>query len=343
MSIKCMNYVWEHSETTGADRLMLLALADSCNDDGEWSPGVSRLADKCKVSERAAQYTLRRLEELGEIKILHQQGFKTKTGHTNKYVMARYRLHVGLERGVQPVAGLDNDGVKPIAPHKREGVKPIAPVGVQPIAPESSVLPTSNTLPTRSDQGEGSKIVAPPPTPTTQSIAVAVNGHSKPQRIANDSYDLLPSQSASPPPQVAVSPPAPGAATQAQLQRWAPQVEPRKFVRGYIPAGKGETPTEIWYESFSVTDAATRLTAPDQDDLRACTDLAKLRTIITTFRQCDFHRKRNIRLILDWYRDGIPEKYRGKEQSTHANQSTAPAPAEPTGRYAKLKAGKTTA
>ena len=130
MSIKCMNYVWEQSETTGADRLMLLALAYSCNDDGEWSPGVARLADKCKVSERAAQYTLRRLEELGELEIHTGQGFATKNGRTNKYVMKRYQE-------VQSIAG-----VQSIAPVR---VKPIAPQGVKPVAPESSVLPTSIT------------------------------------------------------------------------------------------------------------------------------------------------------------------------------------------------------
>ena len=109
---------------------MLLALADSCNDDGEWSPGVARLADKCKVSERAAQYTLRRLEELGELEIHTGQGFATKNGRTNKYVMKRYQE-------VQPIAG-----VQSIAPVR---VKSIAPQGVKPVAPESSVLPTSIT------------------------------------------------------------------------------------------------------------------------------------------------------------------------------------------------------
>lgn len=109
--------------------------------------------------------------------------------------------------------------------------------------------------------------------------------------------------------------------TPKQLQRWAPQVDPRKFANGYIPTGAGATPVEVWYESFSVQEVQTRLTAPDQDDLRSCADLARLREVVTTFRQCDFKRKRNIRLILDWYRDGIPDTYR---RPTGATNGTAP-------------------
>lgn len=139
MSIKCMNYVWEHSETEGADRLMLLALADSCSDDGEWSPGVTSLAKKCNVKERAAQYTLRRLVDAGEIAVELNAGFNTKTGRTNKYIMVRY---------------LNFKGVQPTAPLNSQGVQPTAPQGVQPTAPDPSVLTTSKNKRVLATQGK---------------------------------------------------------------------------------------------------------------------------------------------------------------------------------------------
>ena len=325
MSIKCMNYVWEHSKTTGADRLMLLALADSCNDDGEWSPGVSRLADKCQVSERAAQYTLRRLEEMGEIEILHQQGFKTKTGHTNKYLMKRYQQRVGQAEGVQPIAPFDNEGVKPVAPRKAKGVKPVAPLGVQPIAPESSVLPTSNTLPIRSDQGEGSKIAAAPPAPPP---ATPVS-----ERMGNEEYEHPLTKSLLPSPPIA-APPSPKRIT-------SPHFDPRRLRDGYIPAGEGVNPVEIYFERYSANEC--KLNAPSQDDLiRAVTDLGRWRQVVIAWQQSGY-KPANIKGMLDWYHD--PSKIpgarsdNGKEKSS-GHHATTPAP-EP-GRYAKLKAGKVT-
>lgn len=160
MSIKCMNYVWEQSQTKGADRLMLLAIADSCNDDGEWAPGVARLAEKCGVTDRAAQYTLRRLEDQGELAVLAGEGFPTKNGRTNKYVMKRYREAQSIA-GVKPVAPLINNGVKPIAPLGPQGVKPVAPQGVKPVAPEPSVLPTS-TVSTRKENTRACEADSPP-------------------------------------------------------------------------------------------------------------------------------------------------------------------------------------
>lgn len=145
----------------------------------------------------------------------------------------------------------------------------------------------------RSDLNSVSSRQQPPAPPQTALPA-------KPPRLPNDGYEMPTAND--PPPVVEPTP--------KQLQRWAPQVDPRKFVNGYIPAEKGATPVEVWYESFSVQEVQTRLTAPDQDDLRSCADLARLREVVATFRQCDFKRKRNIRLILDWYRDGIPDTYR---------------------------------
>lgn len=84
----------------------------------------------------------------------------------------------------------------------------------------------------------------------------------------------------------------------------SPRRDGRKFQGGYIPAGAGTTPVEVYYESFSMSEA--KLSAPNEDDLtRECTDLDRLRSVLTAYRRSNY-RKGNVQLILDWYRDGVP-------------------------------------
>lgn len=83
-----------------------------------------------------------------------------------------------------------------------------------------------------------------------------------------------------------------------------PRCDGRKFQGGYIPAGAGTTPVEVYYESFSMSEA--KLSAPNEDDLTsACPDLDRLRSVLTAYRRSNY-RKGNVQLILDWYRDGVP-------------------------------------
>ena len=51
MSIRVMSDVWDLSESTGSARLVLLAIADSCDHDGTnaW-PAIETIAKKTKVS-----------------------------------------------------------------------------------------------------------------------------------------------------------------------------------------------------------------------------------------------------------------------------------------------------
>ncbi len=125
MSVRCSSYVWDHSETKGSDRLVLLAIADACNDDGQWSPGVTRLADKTKLSERQTQRCLSNLREQGEIEILYNKGIKTSSGYTNHYIMTGYLNH---HKGVTPTSPLPEKGVTPTSPLPEKGVTPTSPL-----------------------------------------------------------------------------------------------------------------------------------------------------------------------------------------------------------------------
>jgi predicted transcriptional regulator len=67
MSVKIMSEVFERSRTQGNARLVLLALADSCNDDASCWPSIRKLADKANVSEPILKKYLNALIEVGVV------------------------------------------------------------------------------------------------------------------------------------------------------------------------------------------------------------------------------------------------------------------------------------
>ena len=115
MSIRIMTHIWENPPQKGTNLLMLLALADMANDDGDCWPGIKHLARKTRMSDRNVQFILRKLVEDGELHIFENEGKMTSGGATN-----RYHLPIGV-------------------------VKPISPGVVKPISPESSLEPSFET------------------------------------------------------------------------------------------------------------------------------------------------------------------------------------------------------
>jgi hypothetical protein len=83
-------------------------------------------------------------------------------------------------------------------------------------------------------------------------------------------------------------------------------LDARRFVDGFIPAGTGVNPVEVYYERFNIREDAARLNALQEDDLvRECPDLDKLRTVVVAYSRTSY-RKGNLQLILDWYANGTP-------------------------------------
>lgn len=122
MSIRAMNYVWDNSKAEGSALVVLLAIADVCNDE-DWSSwmGVPRLSEKARMSERNLQRVLRSLEELGELQIDIGAGKKTAHGSTNLYTIPRFA-----------------DGVTSTSPgdtHVTRGVTSTSPQEVTPASP----------------------------------------------------------------------------------------------------------------------------------------------------------------------------------------------------------------
>lgn len=86
MSIRCQSWVYENSEATGNERLILLAIADEADDDGtNGHPGIDRIAHKARVNKRTTMRCIERLELAGRL-VVHRPEVKGR-GRYNTYVV----------------------------------------------------------------------------------------------------------------------------------------------------------------------------------------------------------------------------------------------------------------
>lgn len=126
MSIKLMSHAWDHFQGTATEKLVLLALCDFANDEGDAWPSVATLERKTGASERSVRYTLRHLESLRWI-------IRTTNGVGGKSLSTHYRIIKGAT--IAP-------GAKP-APLQRGQPLPQRgqplPVKGAPVAPEPSL------------------------------------------------------------------------------------------------------------------------------------------------------------------------------------------------------------
>ena len=72
MSAEATNWVWKHSEAAGSDRLVLLALADFCNEKAQCYASYGTLVKKTKLSPATIYRSLKSLRDMGEIVQLTQ-------------------------------------------------------------------------------------------------------------------------------------------------------------------------------------------------------------------------------------------------------------------------------
>ena len=122
VSVSVMTRVWASSRASKGQLLVLLAIADFADDDGRAWPSVCTLAKKARLSERETQYVLRQLEEMGELRVLHNEGPKG----CNLY---QIQEGVQLLQGCNPCTGAISNRGGAISRIK----------GVQPTAPEPSL------------------------------------------------------------------------------------------------------------------------------------------------------------------------------------------------------------
>ena len=96
MSIKAMGYVWD-ADLKPTQKLLLMAIADRCNDRGECYPGVDDFHKRVGVTQRRIQQLFAELEQCGELYIELGNGIKTASGFTNRYYMAKFRTSIGIK------------------------------------------------------------------------------------------------------------------------------------------------------------------------------------------------------------------------------------------------------
>ncbi len=93
MSIEVSNFYWDRcAGVKGSERLVILALADYCNESGWCFPSVAELARRCQLSDRGTQKILARLAAGGHIAVEANQGMrKTRGSPTHKYHLLAYQ------------------------------------------------------------------------------------------------------------------------------------------------------------------------------------------------------------------------------------------------------------
>ena len=75
MSVQATTWVWEHSQSEGSTRLVLLAIADAANRDGERSfQSAETIAKMCKMSSRTVRRQIKVLQDLGELEVEGRSG-----------------------------------------------------------------------------------------------------------------------------------------------------------------------------------------------------------------------------------------------------------------------------
>ena len=104
MSIDVMNKVWAHAPYDGGTLLVLLALADWSNDEGQAWPSVAGLARKARLGERQTRSILRALEADGVLNTQPGGGRRRQNSYQiNTAIFAPFEVEKGqsttVERG----------------------------------------------------------------------------------------------------------------------------------------------------------------------------------------------------------------------------------------------------
>ena len=107
MSIAVMDRVWRNSKASQGKLLILLAIADFANDNGEAWPSIATLAKKSRLKERQTQYALKDLLRSGELKIAKNKG--PRGCHLYRITISDSPTEGANTAPVQKMRGAEND------------------------------------------------------------------------------------------------------------------------------------------------------------------------------------------------------------------------------------------
>lgn len=108
MSIQAMTWVWEHSESEGNARLVMLKIANSANDEGEDAyPSQETIARHCRISVRTVRRIVAQLVKTGELEVIQNGGgsrYLRDDRRPNLYRFPKMAGHNGRTQPCPPVA-----------------------------------------------------------------------------------------------------------------------------------------------------------------------------------------------------------------------------------------------
>lgn len=98
MSIQVMQAVWQHSQSVGRARIVLLAIADHQGEIGAW-PSIQTLARMANASERSVQRDIQYLQDIGEL-VVQVQNAPTKNQYKSNLYWVNLPGVTELQSGV---------------------------------------------------------------------------------------------------------------------------------------------------------------------------------------------------------------------------------------------------
>lgn len=152
MSIKAMNWAWEQTLPPGS-KLILMSLADAADEDGLCWPRIRVIAQKCCMSERTVQRTLKDLEAKGYLRV--DRRYRRDGSQSSN----AYYLH--LSQRPDKLSPLSD---KPTSQGGIGGTHPVTPTTSPHDEAMSSLEPPTN-LKKESPQLQRSHMHTPPPSP----------------------------------------------------------------------------------------------------------------------------------------------------------------------------------
>lgn len=269
MSIEYSNRVWQTPDLKGGKKLVMLALADHADKQGDCHPGTPLLMEKTGLTDRQLRRIINDLGSDGYISIEARAVGRGKRPHYRLFPCEEKRTFCPT---IEEKADILDDKSGHFVHEKADICDTI----------QSHARREPITEPDKEPRGERT-----PARPRT------LPSHNR----VGSARDKITFKS--------------------------PHVDKSHFDldTGFIQAGQGATAVEVYYERFDVQQNAARLNAIKEDDLMLhCKDLDRLREVITAYSQTTYQ-PGNVRLILDWYSKGIPEKHQATNSSERRSNS----------------------
>lgn len=100
MSVQAMSWVFDHSESELAARLVLLSIANHCDAHGRNAfPSQELIAEEAHVSVRTVKRCIVALAEAGELTVENRKGAAVGRARTNYYELPEFIAHLEATKG----------------------------------------------------------------------------------------------------------------------------------------------------------------------------------------------------------------------------------------------------